>query len=96
MLPCVLTAALVAHRGPFPRSRLPQALRAAAVLVPMIVVAAQNPWYDSYGLNQGRPGVITPTEFWSHVARAEIAVLALVEMVLVALARRREGPNSLH
>jgi hypothetical protein len=88
MLPCVLTAALVGVRGPFQRSPLPQALRAATALVPMIVVAAQNPWYDRFGLNQGQPGVITPAEFWSHVARAEIVALIVVELALLALAGR--------
>jgi hypothetical protein len=88
MLPCVLTAALVGLRGPFRRSPLPQALRMATALVPMIVVAAQNPWYDRFGLSQGQPGVITPAEFWSHVARAEIVALILVELTLFALAAR--------
>lgn len=88
MLPCVLTAALVGLRGPFRRSPLPQALRMATALVPMIVVAAQNPWYDRFGLNQGQPGVIIPAEFWSHVARAEIVALILVELTLFALAAR--------
>lgn len=88
MLPCVLTAVLVGLRGPFRRSRLAQALRMATALVPMIVVAAQNPIFDRYGLNQGLPGVITPAEFWSHVARAEILALLLVELTLVVLAAR--------
>jgi hypothetical protein len=88
MLPCVLTAGFVGLRGPFRRSPLPQALRMATALVPMIVVAAQNPWYDRFGLNQGQPGVITPAEFWSHVARAEIVALILVELTLFTLAAR--------
>ncbi len=92
MLPCVLTPALVGLRGPFVRGSLAQTLRMSTALVPMIVVATQNPQYDRFGLHQGQPGVIAPAEFWSHVARAEIVALVVVELLLITLAsghRRR-------
>jgi hypothetical protein len=87
-LPCVLAPILTGVRGPFSRALVPALLRAGSVLVPTIVVAVLNPWYDRFGLNQGRPGVITPSEFWSHIARVEIIALVLVELTMLALASR--------
>jgi len=78
-LPCVVTPMLLQHRGALRDATLPAVLRLACVLVPLVVVAAHNPRYDRFGLNQGQPWVITPAEFWWHVART---------------ARRREGPMS--
>ena len=89
MLPCVLTPALVGMRGPFVRGSLAQTLRMSTALVPMIVVATHNPQYDRFGLHQGQPGVIAPAEFWSHVARAEIVALVVVELLLFTLASAR-------
>lgn len=91
MLPCVVVPMLVQLRGPLAQARLAQALRLASVLVPLVVVAVQNPRYDRFGLNQGQPGVITATEFWSHIARAELAALVVVEIALLAVAHPRSA-----
>lgn len=88
MLPCLLTVVFVAVRGPFSRRPVPVVLRFAAFGLPLVVVGAMNPRYDRYGLNQGQPGVISTAEFWSHVARAEIVALVVIEVALLALARR--------
>ena len=90
LAPCVLAVALVRLRGPFRRATLPQTLRMTTALVPMIVVSARNPWYDRYGYSRGIPDVITTTEFWAHVARAEIVALLVVEVALLALAARTD------
>lgn len=89
MLPCVVTAVMVAKRGPFPYGWLAPTLRMAAAVVPMIVVNVLNPRYDRFGINQGQPGVITPAEFWAYVARAELIALVVIEAGLLALARGR-------
>lgn len=90
MAPCVLTVVLVGHRGPFRRGTLPQTLRMATALVPMVVVTARNPWYDRYGRASVIPDVITTAEYWAHIARAEIVALLVVEVGLLALAARTE------
>ena len=61
-LPCVVTPMLLQHRGALRDVTLPAVLRLACVLVPLVVVAAHNPRYDRFGLNQGQPWVITPAE----------------------------------
>ena len=86
MLPCAVTPMLLQHRGVLRDGWAPAVLRLAALVVPLVVVGALNPRYDRHGLNQGRPGVLTPREFWSHVARAEIPALVVVEVALLALA----------
>ncbi|UCN13607.1 hypothetical protein LFM56_11895 [Cellulomonas iranensis] len=90
--PCVLMPYLVAVRGPFPRAPLAAASRAAAVLVPMLVVAVQHPQYafgKGVGLFAQQPGVITASEVATEVARLEIPALLVVEVALLALAHRR-------
>lgn len=89
--PCLLVPFLVAVRGPFPRAPLAAMSRAAAVLVPMLVVAVQNPQYAfgrGVGLVAQQPGAITASEVATQVARLEIPALIAVEIVLLALAQR--------
>ena len=86
MPPCAVTPMLLQHRGVLRDGWVPAVLRLGAFVVPLLVVAALNPRYDRYGLNQGQPGVLTPSEFWSHVARVEIPALVVVEVALLALA----------
>lgn len=88
MLPCAVMPMLVQLRGPLADGRLVQALRLACLIVPLGVVATQNPRYDRFGLNQGQPGFLTPAEFWSHIARTEVVALTAVELLLLALASR--------
>ena len=88
MLPCAVAPMLLQRRGPLEAGWLAPALRLACLIVPLVVVATLNPRYDRFGLTQGQPGVITPAEFWSHVARAEVAALVLAELALLALAAR--------
>jgi len=87
-LPCVLVMACVLARGPFRSGWLPPLVRVACAIVPLVVVQAQNPRYDRWGLNQGMPGVVTPGEFWSHAARAQLVATLVVELGVLALARR--------
>lgn len=82
---------LVATRGPFSRRTVAALLRTATVLVPIVVIAVQNPGY-AFGRGVGsapqQPGVITAAEVATQVARLELVAIVLVETVLLTVASR--------
>jgi hypothetical protein len=88
-VPCLVLPVLLFHGGPVPMTRLTVNLRMTCFLVPLVVVHAPN--HEDWGLiripHPVAPWIEMPTtaEIWTQIARAELGMLLLVELSLLAL-----------